>query len=153
MQLITYFLTFLSMAMACSETEEYTTFSVGMSEETQSNHLDIDEIPIEAQPPPRWNSRLASKSSSINDWPLEKILSALYKMNVQIPPHSSHKDLFQLHLETTQEQECIPPSEFSAPLPSRQKATQKRKYSSVEHISPHTSKQTKSSASHPQLQP
>ncbi|KAK9958537.1 hypothetical protein ABG768_010650, partial [Culter alburnus] len=60
--------------MACSESEDHAILSMDVSEDTNSVHLDFDELPTEAQPPLRRSTRLAVKSSSINDWPLEKIL-------------------------------------------------------------------------------
>lgn len=88
------FFTLIIITMAYSDLEEHP-LSMDPMHETQSNHPNADEI-FEAPPPPWRTSHLAAKSSNIQDWPLENILSTLYKQNIQIPLHANHEELFQL---------------------------------------------------------
>ncbi|GAA6077827.1 uncharacterized protein LOC118222813 [Tachysurus ichikawai] len=60
----------------------------------------------------------------IVEWPVKRILAALFSQNIQEPLGFDHSQLFQFFLENIPE---IPPTQ-STPTPGPKKATAKRKH-------------------------
>lgn len=97
----------------------------------------------------RRSSRIAARNPfSITEWPIERILSTLYTLNVQVPPNLDHDQLLTLLQEVNQDPQ--PPSTNAAsslPRSTGRKATEKRKNISTDQAGPTPKKAKTASAS------